>query len=144
MGETASRSRSMLSNPRMSFRVASGNDVHSSVFGTFVSAVIRGGCPPRLPSLRIKCLQPSGPPDQPKQALPADNRRAHIRLSNDPCTMTNRLKQPCGQASRARMSSASTVVPNALPSSSTLENSLAFLAFSAMTFSSMVSLATRR
>ena len=50
----------------------------------------------------------------------------------------------CGQESRARMSSASTVVPNALPSSSTLENSLAFLAFSAMTFSSMVSLATRR
>ena len=48
---------------------------------------------------------------------------------------------PCGQASRARMSSASIVVPNALPSSSTLENSLAF---SAMTLSSMVSLATRR
>jgi len=42
------------------------------------------------------------------------------------------------------MSSASTAVPNALPSSSTLENSVAFLAFCAMTFSSMVSLATRR
>ena len=36
------------SNPRMSFRVASGNDVHSSVSGTFVSAVIWGGCPRRL------------------------------------------------------------------------------------------------
>ena len=47
----------------------------------------------------------------------------------------------CGQESRARMSSAPMVVPNALPSSSTLENSLAF---SAMTLSSMVSLATRR
>jgi hypothetical protein len=53
-------------------------------------------------------------------------------------------KQPCDQPSRARMSSASMVVPNAFPSSSTLENSLAFLAFSAMTLSSMVSLATRR
>jgi hypothetical protein len=50
----------------------------------------------------------------------------------------------CGQESRARMSSAPMVVPNALPSSSTLANSLAFLAFSAMTLSSMVSLATSR
>ena len=86
----------MLSNPRTSFRVASGNDVHSSVSGTFVSAVIRGGCPrphrPRRPlSLRVACSQPPGPLDQPKQALPADNRRAHTRLSNDPCTMANRL-----------------------------------------------------
>jgi Asp-tRNA(Asn)/Glu-tRNA(Gln) amidotransferase A subunit family amidase len=39
-GITVSRSRSMLSNPRMSFRVASGNEVHSSVSGTSVSAVI--------------------------------------------------------------------------------------------------------
>ena len=82
----------MLSNPRMSFRVASGNDVHSSISGTFVSAVIWGGCPRRprrLPSPRVACSQPPGPLDQPKQALPADNRRAHTRLSNDPCTMAN-------------------------------------------------------
>ena len=92
MGETASRSRSMLSNPRMSFRVASGNDVHSSPSETVVSAVIRGGCPRRLPSLRIACPQLSGPLDQPEQPLPADNRRAHIRLCNDPCTVTNRLR----------------------------------------------------
>ena len=48
------------------------------------------------------------------------------------------------QESRSRMSSAPRVVPKTLPSSMTLENSLAFLAFSAMTFSSIVSLATRR
>jgi hypothetical protein len=48
------------------------------------------------------------------------------------------------QESRARMSSASRVAPKTLPSSMTLEKSLAFLAFSAMTFSSIVSLATRR
>ena len=79
-GETASRSRSMLSNPRMSFRVASGNDVHSSPSETVVSAVIRRGCPPRLPSPQIACPQPSGPLDHPEQALHADNRRAYIRL----------------------------------------------------------------
>jgi hypothetical protein len=39
------------------------------------------------------------------------------------------------------MSSASRLPPNALPSSMTLENNSAFRAFSAMTFSSIVSLA---
>jgi len=53
-------------------------------------------------------------------------------------------EQPHRQESRARMSSAPRLVPKTLPSSMTLENSLAFLAFSAMTFSSIVSLATRR
>ena len=93
MGKTASRSRSMLSNPRTSFRVASGNDIHSSVSGTFVSAVIRGRCPRRLPSLRIACPQPPGPLHQPKQALPTYNRRANTRLSNAACTMANRLSR---------------------------------------------------
>ena len=98
------RSRSMLSNPRMSFRAASGNDVHSSVSGTFVSAVIWGGCPRRprrLPSPRVACSQPLGPLDKPKQALPADNRRIFTRLRNDPCTVTNRLSQ-YGQTSSDR------------------------------------------
>ncbi|HEV2242451.1 MAG TPA: hypothetical protein VGS19_13785 [Streptosporangiaceae bacterium] len=39
--------------------------------------------------------QPLGPLDQPKQALPADNRLAHTRLSNDACTVANRLNA-CG------------------------------------------------
>jgi hypothetical protein len=45
---------------------------------------------PRL--LRIACPQPLSPLHQPEQALPADNRHAYSRSSNDPCTTANRLK----------------------------------------------------
>ena len=81
----------------MSFRVASGNDAHSSPSGTLVSAVIWRRCPrprrPRRPaSPGSACPQLPGPLHQPEQALPADKRCANSRLSNDPCTMANRLR----------------------------------------------------
>ena len=82
MGETASRSRSMLSNPRMSFRVTSGNDLHSSPSETVVTAVIWRRCPhPHRPlPLQVTCRQPLSPLHQPQQALPAG--RAYTRPSN--------------------------------------------------------------
>jgi hypothetical protein len=48
------------------------------------------------------------------------------------------------RVTRAMRVEVGAVVPNVLPSSSTVENSLALLAFSAMTFSLTVSLATSR
>ena len=91
-----SRSRSMPSSPRMSFRVASGNDAHSSPSGTLVAAVIWRRCPrprrPRRSTSRAACPQLPSPLHQPEQPLPADKRCANSRLSNDPCTMTNRLR----------------------------------------------------
>jgi hypothetical protein len=53
-------------------------------------------------------------------------------------------KRPGAQSNRPRMSSASSVVPNASPSSMTLVNSSALRALSAMTFSSMVPAAMSR
>ena len=53
-------------------------------------------------------------------------------------------EQSCRQVSRPRMSSALMPVLKTFPWSMTLENSLAFLVFSAMTFSSIVSLETKR
>jgi hypothetical protein len=73
----------MVSNRNTSFRFASGNDTHKALSETLVTAAISGGSP-----------QPPGPLDQPKQALPADNRRAHARLANDARTMDNRLRAP--------------------------------------------------
>src|SRR5262249_40199406 len=75
----------------------SGNDVHSSVSGILVNATIWGRCPRphgqrRAVPLHLRWPQPLGPLDQPKQPLPADNRRARTRLSNAPCTMANRLR----------------------------------------------------
>jgi hypothetical protein len=72
----------MLSNLKTSFRFASGNDTHKTLSGTFATAAIPGRSP-----------QPPGPLDQPKQALPADDRRDHARLANDARTMDNRLNQ---------------------------------------------------
>jgi hypothetical protein len=73
----------MLSNRKTSFRFVSGNDIHKALSGTLVTAAISGGSP-----------QPLGPLDQPKQALPAYDRRAHARLANDARTMDNRLRAP--------------------------------------------------
>ena len=78
----------MLSNPRMSFRFASGNDRHSAPSGILFTTVIWGRFPRphrlRRPACRrIACPQPLSPLHQPEQALPADNRCAHTRLSND-------------------------------------------------------------
>ena len=70
----------MLSNLKTSFRFSSGNDTHKSLSGTFVTAAISGRSPQPLSAL-----------DQPKQALPADDRRDHARLANDARTMDNRL-----------------------------------------------------
>ena len=92
------------------------------------------------------------PNQSPNRYLVPDDRdffavyRPPARSGHRPLQVGGRTSVPWGacQESRARMSSAPRVVPKTLPSSMTLENSLAFLAFSAMTFSSIVSLATRR
>jgi len=88
----------MLNNLKTSFRFASGNDAHSALSETLVSAIY-GGCPrrPRRPAFPPAAApQPFAPLHQPKQALPADNRRAHTRFANDPRTMDNRLNR-CGR-----------------------------------------------
>jgi hypothetical protein len=86
----------MPSNLRTSFRFASGNNAHNALSETLISAIY-GGCP-RRPRRAVfspaAALQPLGQLHQPKQALPADNRRAHARLANDPRTMNNRLRAP--------------------------------------------------
>ena len=62
MGETASRSRSMLSNPRT--RPVLPPETTSTVPSPGPSSAPSSGEDARAasPSLRIKCLQPSGPP----------------------------------------------------------------------------------
>jgi hypothetical protein len=85
-------------------------------------------------------------------ASPAANRGAGVGSGQDPgirCPgvgelvgylrrgkrrVRRRARGCAGQARRRRMSSTPRAVPNTSPSSRTLENSLAFLAFSAMTF----------
>jgi hypothetical protein len=67
----------MLSNLKTSFRFASGNYTQKTLSETFATAAISGRSP-----------QPPSPLDQPKQALPADDRRDHAHLATMPALWT--------------------------------------------------------